>query len=58
MHTGGLGSELLSLARAAIVDEAPVVEALRPGRVKAYLSDFPAPALALSLPALSRDRRR
>jgi D-3-phosphoglycerate dehydrogenase len=40
------GSVLLNFARDAIVDEAAVVEALRAGRLKAYLSDFPSPALA------------
>ncbi len=40
------GSVLLNFARDAIVDEAAVVEALRSGRLKAYLCDFPAPALA------------
>jgi D-3-phosphoglycerate dehydrogenase len=40
------GSVLLNFARDAIVDEAAVVEALRGGRLKAYLCDFPAPALA------------
>ncbi len=40
------GSVLLNFARDAIVDEAAVVEALRSGRLKAYLSDFPSPALA------------
>jgi D-3-phosphoglycerate dehydrogenase len=39
-------SVLLNFARDAIVDEAAVVEALRGGRLKAYLCDFPAPALA------------
>ena len=40
------GSVLLNFARDAIVDEAAVVESLRSGRLKAYLSDFPSPALA------------
>jgi D-3-phosphoglycerate dehydrogenase len=40
------GSVLLNFARDAIVDEAAVVEALRSGRLKAYVCDFPAPALA------------
>ncbi len=40
------GSVLLNFARDAIVDEAAVVEALRSGRLKAYLSDFPSPTLA------------
>jgi D-3-phosphoglycerate dehydrogenase / 2-oxoglutarate reductase len=40
------GSVLLNFARDAIVDDAAVVEALRSGRLKAYLSDFPSPALA------------
>ncbi|MGH6624281.1 MAG: 3-phosphoglycerate dehydrogenase, partial [Burkholderiaceae bacterium] len=40
------GSVLLNFARDAIVDDAAVVEALRSGRLKAYLCDFPAPALA------------
>ena len=40
------GSVLLNFARDAIVEEAAVVEALRSGRLKAYLSDFPSPALA------------
>ena len=40
------GSVLLNFARDAIVDEAAVVEALRSGRLKAYLSDFPSPILA------------
>jgi D-3-phosphoglycerate dehydrogenase len=40
------GSVLLNFARDAIVDETAVVEALRSGRLKAYLSDFPSPTLA------------
>ncbi len=40
------GSVLLNFARDAIVDEEAVVEALRSGRLKAYLSDFPSPTLA------------
>lgn len=40
------GSVLLNFARDAIVDETAVVEALRAGRLKAYLSDFPSPAFA------------
>jgi D-3-phosphoglycerate dehydrogenase len=40
------GSVLLNFARDAIVDEAAVVEALRSGRLQAYLSDFPSPAFA------------
>jgi D-3-phosphoglycerate dehydrogenase len=40
------GSVLLNFARDAIVDEAAVAEALRSGRLKAYLSDFPSPTLA------------
>jgi D-3-phosphoglycerate dehydrogenase len=40
------GSVLLNFARDAIVEEAAVVEALRSGQLKAYLSDFPSPALA------------
>ena len=40
------GSVLLNFARDAIVDEVAVVAALRSGRLKAYLSDFPSPALA------------
>ena len=51
------GSVLLNFARDAIVDEAAVVEALRSGRLKAYLSDFPSPTLsgvagAIALPHL------
>ena len=37
---------LLNFARDAIVDEAAVVEALRADRLKAYLTDFPSPALS------------
>ncbi len=40
------GSVLLNFARDAIVDEGAVVEALRAGHLKAYLSDFPSPTLA------------
>ena len=40
------GSVLLNFARDAIVEETAVVEALRSGRLKAYLSDFPSPTLA------------
>jgi D-3-phosphoglycerate dehydrogenase / 2-oxoglutarate reductase len=40
------GSVLLNFARDAIVDEAAVVDALRAGQLKAYLSDFPSPAIA------------
>ena len=39
------GSVLLNFARDAIVDDAAVVAALRGRRLKAYLCDFPAPAL-------------
>ena len=39
------GAVLLNFARDAIVDEAAVVAALRGGRLKSYLCDFPAPAL-------------
>jgi len=40
------GSVLLNFARDAIVDESAVVDALRSGRLKAYLSDFPSPTFA------------
>jgi len=40
------GAVLLNFARDAIVDEAAVVEALRADRLKAYLTDFPSPALS------------
>jgi D-3-phosphoglycerate dehydrogenase len=40
------GAVLLNFARDAIVDEAAVVEALRTDRLKAYLTDFPSPALS------------
>ena len=40
------GAVLLNFARDAVVDEAAVVEALRGGRLKAYLCDFPSPRLA------------
>ena len=40
------GAVLLNFARDAIVDDAAVVEALRGGRLKAYLCDFPSPRLA------------
>ena len=51
------GSVLLNFARDAIVDESAVVDALRSGRLKAYLSDFPSPtfagvAAAIALPHL------
>jgi D-3-phosphoglycerate dehydrogenase len=39
------GAVLLNFARDAIVDEAAVVSALREGRLKSYLCDFPSPAL-------------
>ena len=40
------GAVLLNFARDAIVDEAAVTEALHSDRLKAYLTDFPSPALA------------
>ena len=40
------GAVLLNFARDAIVDEAAVIEALRADRLKAYLTDFPSPALS------------
>ena len=40
------GAVLLNFARDAIVDEAAVAQALRDGRLKSYLCDFPSPALA------------
>jgi D-3-phosphoglycerate dehydrogenase len=40
------GAVLLNFARDAIVDEAAVIDALRAGRLKAYLCDFPSPQLA------------
>ena len=40
------GTVLLNFARDAIVDEAAVAQALRDGRLKSYLCDFPSPALA------------
>jgi D-3-phosphoglycerate dehydrogenase len=40
------GALLLNFARDAVVDEAAVVAALRAGRLKGYLCDFPSPALA------------
>ncbi len=40
------GAVLLNFARDAIVDEAAVVDALRADRLKAYLTDFPSPALS------------
>jgi D-3-phosphoglycerate dehydrogenase len=40
------GAVLLNFARDAIVDEAAVIEALRGGRLKSYLCDFPSPRLA------------
>ncbi len=40
------GAVLLNFARDAIVDEAAVVEALHADRLKAYLTDFPSPALS------------
>ena len=40
------GAVLLNFARDAIVDEAAVVEALRADKLKAYLTDFPSPALS------------
>jgi D-3-phosphoglycerate dehydrogenase len=39
------GGTLLNFARAAIVEEAAVVAALRAGRLAAYVCDFPSPAL-------------
>jgi D-3-phosphoglycerate dehydrogenase len=36
---------LLNFSRDAVVDEAAVLEALQSGRLKAYLCDFPSPAL-------------
>ena len=51
------GAVLLNFARDAIVDEAAVVAALRAGRLKSYVCDFPSPALlhergAIALPHL------
>lgn len=40
------GAVLLNFARDAIVDEAAVAAALRAGKLKAYLCDFPSPLLA------------
>lgn len=40
------GAVLLNFARDAIVDEAAVADALRAGKLKAYLCDFPSPLLA------------
>ena len=40
------GAVLLNFARDAIVEEGAVIEALRSGRLKAYLCDFPSAALA------------
>jgi D-3-phosphoglycerate dehydrogenase len=40
------GAVLLNFARDAIVDEAAVIDALRAGKLKAYLCDFPSPRLA------------
>jgi D-3-phosphoglycerate dehydrogenase len=39
------GAVLLNFARDAIVDEAAVVAALRAGKLKSYLCDFPTPGL-------------
>ena len=51
------GAVLLNFARDAVVDEAAVIAALRSGRLKAYLCDFPSAALlrepsAVALPHL------
>jgi D-3-phosphoglycerate dehydrogenase len=51
------GAVLLNFARDAIVDEAAVIAALRSGRLKAYLCDFPSAVLlrepgAVALPHL------
>ena len=51
------GAVLLNFARDAVVDESAVREALRSGRLKAYISDFPSPVLlgepnAVALPHL------
>jgi D-3-phosphoglycerate dehydrogenase len=40
------GALLLNFARDAIVDESAVAAALRAGKLKAYLCDFPSPLLA------------
>lgn len=40
------GAVLLNFARDAIVDESAVAAALRAGKLKAYLCDFPSPLLA------------
>jgi len=40
------GAVLLNFARDAIVDEEAVAQALRAGKLKAYLCDFPSPLLA------------
>jgi len=39
------GAVVLNFARDAIVDEAAIVPALRAGKLKGYLCDFPSPAL-------------
>ena len=51
------GAVLLNFARDAIVDEAAVIDALHADKLKAYLTDFPSPALsgvrgAITLPHL------
>ena len=51
------GATLLNFSRAAVVDEAAVIEALDSGALHAYVCDFPSPALlkhprAIALPHL------
>lgn len=47
------GAVLLNFARDAIVEEEAVVEALRAGRLKAYIGDFPSPSLAAAPNAIA-----
>jgi D-3-phosphoglycerate dehydrogenase len=56
------GAVLLNFSRAGVIDDAAVVQALQAGRLKAYVTDFPSPAVlgqpgVLALPHLGASTR-